>query len=272
MAAERSSRAHQATDISAAITSIHRVSYARELSSVDTVVGDGCVASVLRFEVRAGGAAGDRGGRRRRRDAALRRDGAQPRGVAARRGRADDRPHRHRVPVIDEPAATGSSSRPSSLGLTQRTRSSVPVSSRSARRARAAARGSASAGPPRSAIRRASWSARMPGDVDEGQGAQVERDELPGPVEPAQDAGELGCAREVELPRDRHKALGRQLTDGDVEQRGRAVRCGGHMVSDRREVSTVRERPVGAARSPSCMPGDSLARAARAERAAAARL
>jgi uncharacterized protein YbcI len=51
MAAERSSRAHQATDISAAITSIHRESYARELSSVDTVVGDGCVASVLRFEV-----------------------------------------------------------------------------------------------------------------------------------------------------------------------------------------------------------------------------
>ena len=51
MAVERSNRARQATDISAAITSIHRVSYERELSSVDTVVGDGCVASVLRFEV-----------------------------------------------------------------------------------------------------------------------------------------------------------------------------------------------------------------------------
>jgi len=51
MTPARSSRADQATDISAAITSIHRVSYARELSSVDTVVGDGCVASVLRFEV-----------------------------------------------------------------------------------------------------------------------------------------------------------------------------------------------------------------------------
>jgi len=44
-------RAEQATEISAAITSIHRVAYERELSSVDTVVGDGCVASVLRFEV-----------------------------------------------------------------------------------------------------------------------------------------------------------------------------------------------------------------------------
>lgn len=44
-------RAQQATHISAAITSIHRVAYERELSSVDTVVGDGCVASVLRFEV-----------------------------------------------------------------------------------------------------------------------------------------------------------------------------------------------------------------------------
>jgi len=51
MTSKRSSQARQATDISAAITSIHRDSYARELSSVDTTVGDGCVTSVLRFEV-----------------------------------------------------------------------------------------------------------------------------------------------------------------------------------------------------------------------------
>jgi uncharacterized protein YbcI len=44
-------RAQQALDISAAITSIHRVAYQHQLSSVDTVVGDGCVASVLRFDV-----------------------------------------------------------------------------------------------------------------------------------------------------------------------------------------------------------------------------
>jgi len=51
MPAERSNQARQATAISAAITSIHRASYQRELSSVATVVGDECVASVLRFEV-----------------------------------------------------------------------------------------------------------------------------------------------------------------------------------------------------------------------------
>jgi uncharacterized protein YbcI len=44
-------RAQQAADISAAITSIHRTTFARELSSVDTVVRDGFVASALRFEV-----------------------------------------------------------------------------------------------------------------------------------------------------------------------------------------------------------------------------
>ena len=46
-------RAQQATDISAAITSIHRTTYARELNSVDTVVRDGFVASVLRFDMPA---------------------------------------------------------------------------------------------------------------------------------------------------------------------------------------------------------------------------
>ena len=46
-------RVRQATEISAAIISIHRISYARELSSVDTVVRDGFVASVLRFEMPA---------------------------------------------------------------------------------------------------------------------------------------------------------------------------------------------------------------------------
>jgi uncharacterized protein YbcI len=51
MAAERSTHRQQAEDISAAITSIHSVSYDRDLSSVDTVVWEGCVASVLRFEV-----------------------------------------------------------------------------------------------------------------------------------------------------------------------------------------------------------------------------
>jgi uncharacterized protein YbcI len=50
MDADRS-RTQQATDISVAISSIHRIAYEHELSSVDTVVGDGCVASVLRFDV-----------------------------------------------------------------------------------------------------------------------------------------------------------------------------------------------------------------------------
>jgi uncharacterized protein YbcI len=40
-----------AAEISAAITAIHRTAYGRRLSSVETVVGDGCVASVLRFDV-----------------------------------------------------------------------------------------------------------------------------------------------------------------------------------------------------------------------------
>lgn len=45
------SRAQQATDISAAITSIHMLSYERVLSSIDTVVREGFVASVMRFDV-----------------------------------------------------------------------------------------------------------------------------------------------------------------------------------------------------------------------------
>ncbi len=44
-------RSQQATDISDAITSIHKASYDRELSSIDTVVREGFVASVMRFEV-----------------------------------------------------------------------------------------------------------------------------------------------------------------------------------------------------------------------------
>lgn len=44
-------RTQQATDISLAITSIHRESYDRELSSIDTVVREGFVASVMSFEV-----------------------------------------------------------------------------------------------------------------------------------------------------------------------------------------------------------------------------
>lgn len=44
-------RSEQATDISAAITSIHRVSYERVLSSIDTVVRESFVASVMRFDV-----------------------------------------------------------------------------------------------------------------------------------------------------------------------------------------------------------------------------
>lgn len=42
-----------ASEISAAITAIHFAAYERRLSSVETVIGDGCVASVLRFEVPA---------------------------------------------------------------------------------------------------------------------------------------------------------------------------------------------------------------------------
>jgi uncharacterized protein YbcI len=40
-----------AAEISGAITAIHRAAYGRHLSTVDTVVGDGCIACVLRFEV-----------------------------------------------------------------------------------------------------------------------------------------------------------------------------------------------------------------------------
>jgi uncharacterized protein YbcI len=40
-----------ATEISAAVTAIHRTAYGQHLSSVETVVGDGCVACVLRFQV-----------------------------------------------------------------------------------------------------------------------------------------------------------------------------------------------------------------------------
>lgn len=45
------SRAQQATAISAAITSIHQVSLDCELTSIDTVVREGFVASVMHFEV-----------------------------------------------------------------------------------------------------------------------------------------------------------------------------------------------------------------------------
>ena len=40
-----------ASEISAAVTAIHRTAYGQVLSSVETVVGNGCVACVLRFEV-----------------------------------------------------------------------------------------------------------------------------------------------------------------------------------------------------------------------------
>jgi len=40
-----------ATEISDAVTAIHRTAYGQQLSSVETVVGDGCVACVLRFEI-----------------------------------------------------------------------------------------------------------------------------------------------------------------------------------------------------------------------------
>jgi uncharacterized protein YbcI len=42
-----------AIEISAAVTAIHRTAYGQDLSSVETVVGDGCVACVLRFQVSA---------------------------------------------------------------------------------------------------------------------------------------------------------------------------------------------------------------------------
>jgi len=51
MSAQRSSRDEQATEISAAISSIHRTAFERHLSSVDTMVSEVCVASVLRFDV-----------------------------------------------------------------------------------------------------------------------------------------------------------------------------------------------------------------------------
>ena len=47
----KDSREQQAEEISAAITSIHQVSFECELSSIDTVVREGFVASVMRFEV-----------------------------------------------------------------------------------------------------------------------------------------------------------------------------------------------------------------------------
>ncbi len=40
-----------ATEISVAITAIHHTAYGRDLSTVETVVGEGCVACVLRFEI-----------------------------------------------------------------------------------------------------------------------------------------------------------------------------------------------------------------------------
>ena len=38
-------------EISAAVIAIHRTAYGQHLSSVETVVGEGCVACVLRFDV-----------------------------------------------------------------------------------------------------------------------------------------------------------------------------------------------------------------------------
>jgi uncharacterized protein YbcI len=38
-------------EISAAVTAIHRTAYGQDLTSVETVVGDGCVTCVLRFQV-----------------------------------------------------------------------------------------------------------------------------------------------------------------------------------------------------------------------------
>src|SRR4051812_41024012 len=40
-----------ASEISAAVIAIHRIAYGQDLSSVETVVGEGCVACVLRFRV-----------------------------------------------------------------------------------------------------------------------------------------------------------------------------------------------------------------------------
>jgi uncharacterized protein YbcI len=40
-----------ASEISAAVTAIHRTAYGQQLSSIETVVGAGCVACVLRFKV-----------------------------------------------------------------------------------------------------------------------------------------------------------------------------------------------------------------------------
>ena len=50
------------------ITAIHRTAYGQELNSVETVVGEGCIACVLRFEVTRGRARRDPGRRRRRRE------------------------------------------------------------------------------------------------------------------------------------------------------------------------------------------------------------
>ena len=47
-----------ATEISVAITGIHHTAYGRDLSTVETVVGEGCVACVLRFEITDDGRGG----------------------------------------------------------------------------------------------------------------------------------------------------------------------------------------------------------------------
>src|SRR3954469_11393385 len=44
-----------AIEISAAVTAIHRTAYGQHLSSVETVVGEGCVTCVLRFPVSPAG-------------------------------------------------------------------------------------------------------------------------------------------------------------------------------------------------------------------------
>ena len=269
MAAERSSRAHQATDISAAITAIHRVSYARELSSVDTVVGDGCVASVLRFEVAPAEqlvieAGGD--------DAVMRLYDATELSLEASLRAAVERTTgrtRHRVPVIDEPAprAHRRGLRP---GLTQRTRSSVPVSSRMRaagwRGPRISMRLPASL-----AIRCASWIARTPATSMKVRARRSSVTSSPAGSSPRSVRDELGSAREVELTRDRDKALGRQLADDDVEQRGGAVRWRGHEgLGSSRDVRRSRpgpQKPFGAHRA---RQGGSPAR--KGERTALARL
>ena len=70
------------------------IAYGQHLSSVDTVVGDGCVASVLRFEVHAGRAAviqaGDGAAVSRLYDATE----LSLEALAARGHRADDRSQR----------------------------------------------------------------------------------------------------------------------------------------------------------------------------------